>query len=242
MSAVEQIDVGALVPDGIEPVEAFRCWQWIGGKLCSIANDVAWTPGEALKAECTCGGGQTYSWNVVRGGMSLEDAQAIVSQYRRRAMMSYGSIAAYSKFYGWCPEPSTVALPPLYGFELVTSTHAAPEENCTCGIYAVSTEALLPSGAYIRGKVKLWGKIIPGTTGLRAEYGYPSELHVPPTLIDDPGLKAYGVPLVATDDSALQYVGLRTERSRLSGLRLAIAFNLAAGALNLSLVGLHVFR
>jgi hypothetical protein len=56
------------------------------------------------------------------------------------------------------------------------SCHSAPFERCHCGIYA-----LLELGAMrqfiapkiILGEVELWGKVIPGTTGWRAEYARP---------------------------------------------------------------------
>jgi hypothetical protein len=72
--------------------------------------------------------------------------------------------------------------------------HVAPHEGCTCGIYATSAENRLPLG-HIFGKVKLWGKIIPGDP-IRAQYGYPVEFRVPASLADAPGLKAFGVPII----------------------------------------------
>lgn len=96
-------------------------------------------------------------------------------------------------------------------------SHDPPNENCTCGIYAVRTEELLefkrmatlpavirpadtafssPDSAVI-GKVALWGKVIEHALGFRAEYAYPLELWIPDTLY--PFLEElhhlYGVPI-----------------------------------------------
>jgi hypothetical protein len=121
-----------IIPDSIEPVEAWRGWEFNGRHLESLhyAMHGPWLPGTAFQAKC--------------GGKR---------------------------------------------------THHAPNEACICGIYAVNTREQIPAGTII-GKVKLWGTVIPGTKGLRAEFAYPSELHVPPELMDNESLQAYGVPIL----------------------------------------------
>ena|SRR3989344_6230104 len=79
--------------------------------------------------------------------------------------------------------------------------HTAPKETCTCGIYSKKTDADLR--AYMKeshfiyepallmesyvslclaiGKVSLWGEIVEGETGYRAQYAYPYDI----TLIAD---------------------------------------------------------
>jgi hypothetical protein len=69
--------------------------------------------------------------------------------------------------------------------------HAAPAADCRCGLYAMrAVKDLDFSFSYRRvgeahvwygdpavvGCVKLWGKVIPGTHGWRAEYAYPAGL------------------------------------------------------------------
>lgn len=87
--------------------------------------------------------------------------------------------------------------------------HEVPDEQCSCGLYSAKTLDHLMSMTYHRydaekhgmyhviGKVKLWGKVIEGSQGWRAQIGYPSELFVPfeawrlaPRLE-----RAYGVPV-----------------------------------------------
>ena len=82
--------------------------------------------------------------------------------------------------------------------------HAAPDELCGhggghgCGIYATKSAedcADYLKGFYsptqvrgaavvhrILGKVALWGRVIEAERGWRAEYGYPAEIWIPPTL------------------------------------------------------------
>lgn len=224
-AVVAPIDVGALVPDGIEPVEALRCWSLGNSNLCSM-NGHRWTPGEPLVAGCTRE--QGYRWSIVRGGASREMAEAWVSYRPSRV-----------------PKVPTVEPPSGYGFQLDPFRHGAPHEACTCGIYAASdwkiVEPYEMHGQTVRGRVKMWGKIIPGDNGYRAEYAYPSEFIVPASLANDPTLAAFGVPI--TIDETVAAVGSAPRRRRdINWTRVAIGANVGACALNLSLVGLHVFH
>ena len=73
-------------------------------------------------------------------------------------------------FWSYCPE------------------HDKPESTCTCGIYAVTTRAAALEWAgwaqstllnpIVLGRAQLWGRILPYSTGYRAELAYPYELAV----------------------------------------------------------------
>lgn len=62
--------------------------------------------------------------------------------------------------------------------------HSAPDEGCKCGLYATTDRlATTMLAARLRaadalGKVALWGKVIEGEVGYRAEHAYPVELWV----------------------------------------------------------------
>jgi hypothetical protein len=58
--------------------------------------------------------------------------------------------------------------------------HTSPQEDCTCGIYAVKLREDLFDGFSIYGEVYLWGKVIEYTHGYRAEYAYPKSLKLAP--------------------------------------------------------------
>ncbi len=72
------------------------------------------------------------------------------------------------------------------------SGHGAPDESCTCGIHAVRAPEEArpyligrnsPEAVHrVLGRVSLWGRVVEGPAGWRAEYGYPAQLWVP----DDP--------------------------------------------------------
>lgn len=59
-------------------------------------------------------------------------------------------------------------------------THPAPHVDCECGIWGLaSPEALLREHAareYVYGVVALWGAVVVGQRGWRAQYAYPQAL------------------------------------------------------------------
>lgn len=85
------------------------------------------------------------------------------------------------------------------------SPHGAPDERCSCGVYAARSLAALRSRYLFGlrfmavGEVSLWGKVIPGRLGYRAELGYPRSIYVirGPGERHRAGLGAYGVPVEA---------------------------------------------
>lgn len=87
--------------------------------------------------------------------------------------------------------------------------HEVPVEDCTCGLYSAKTYEHLQSMRYheydadkrglyhVVGSVSLWGKVIEGSQGWRAQFGYPRELFVPfeAWRLAKPLADAYGVPV-----------------------------------------------
>jgi hypothetical protein len=100
-------------------------------------------------------------------------------------------------------------------WRLLPPEHAAPAVRCCCGVHAVSRPgdlaAYVPSVAGRRivhrvvGRVSLWGEVVAGSRGWRAERAYPADLWVPEVHINRRrlrGLEAmaleladYGVPV-----------------------------------------------
>lgn len=245
MSAVaELIDVDALIPDGIEPIEQYRVWNWDGKHLCSL-NHHRWIPGEPLKASCSTAAKQ-YEYVLVKGaGFGLTTWRE--REEERKAQETQWRAQSNSYWYGaptYIPPVPSVEPPSGYGYELRPVAHDAPHENCSCGIYAAATEDHeYRDQGRVWGKVKMWGKIVPGTKGARAEYAYPSELHVPEELANDPAILAYGVPVIVEESSAAgDFVAAVRRRDASWWMRFAAALNFTFAALNLSLVGLHVFH
>lgn len=256
MSAVELLDAPMVVPDSIEVVESYRTWNLDNGRLVSH-NGVVWKPGEPLHAECK-GSQFGYEWALVRRGGSLADAQQRTNahnqhQSQMHGFSSYGRSPAsfYSPPYLTAPK---VEPPDGYGYNLVPVTHEVPHENCSCGIYSGTTLDICPGGL-VSGKVKLWGKVVPGEKGYRAEYAYPSEFIVPSELAEDPALLAFGVPITVNEKAAAagtarlysmsfsgtSYTSLFASRRRANwSLRIAVGLNVGVAALNLTLMFLRI--
>jgi hypothetical protein len=83
-----------------------------------------------------------------------------------------------------------------------------PGENCSCGFYAAKTLDHLRDMGYqtydengefvsVVGQMALWGKVIEGSQGWRAEFAYPATLFMPfeAWRLAKPLEKAYGVPV-----------------------------------------------
>jgi hypothetical protein len=83
-----------------------------------------------------------------------------------------------------------------------------PGDQCRCGLYAAMTLPHLktmrhyfdydPNESFrLIGKVALWGKVIEGTQGWKATYGYPSELYLPFEAwhLHNDLKESYGVPV-----------------------------------------------
>lgn len=254
ITEVERIDVNALIPDGIEPVEEWRTWKF-DGKLRSH-NGTVWTPGEPLVASCTRSSG--YEWEIVPRGWSLhEAAQFATSDNSSQHMyLTFSRMAAQQPTYIRVP---TVEPPEGFGYYAKPVTHDnAPHADCSCGIYSGKDAADCPAGTVL-GKVKLWGTIVPGDKGSRAQYGYPSEFHVGSDLIDNPALKAFGVPMILSDSpkvanpmvsgfSGVTYTGgiitFNPPPKSKDWLRrlmwFSTAFNLSAAAFNVLLASGHL--
>ena len=122
------------------------------------------------------------------------------------------------------------------------SRHGAPEEGCTCGVYAardlntLRSKMLFGLGLMVVGEVSLWGKIIAGTRGYRAQFAYPRRLYVVQRTVDwdqsgtVSALGVYGVPVdpivyrtVTTSPAHVLAVAIATIGENLSSLGEAIA-------------------
>lgn len=168
------------IPDGVEPIVAWRSWQIaresegngidvpkVKFRLASLMSLTLWPPMQAMTARCLA-----REFHIGPGGFNV------------------------------FPTPPNAPLMP----DLPIHQHV-PEEKCTCGIYALTPDYPIPviaglTRGFVLGEVLLWGKILEGEKGYRAEYAYPKSLKVAlgglspaeaaQTMSD---LEAYGVPL-----------------------------------------------
>jgi hypothetical protein len=78
--------------------------------------------------------------------------------------------------------------PEREAFAAYCPAHELPDPSCGCGIYAVTTrEAALDWAGWAQsalphpialGRVQLWGRVLPHSSGYRAQLAYPYELAV----------------------------------------------------------------
>jgi hypothetical protein len=112
------------------------------------------------------------------------------------------AIEATCRFVEADPRDRRLQLVPGYG----ARPHTSPGTDCTCGLYAsrnlerLRGQILFGLRRMVVGEVSLWGSVIPGQHGYRAQYAYPKRLCVFERVADaDPAvvlaLADYGVPV-----------------------------------------------
>lgn len=217
-----------VVPDMIEPIVAWRSWDWDGQKLESHNSYTKWNPKEKLQAICTNGGDAETNDSVL--GWELLHLRNLSSWFRdftaeelaswryenpqptpiyANTMLAMTAAVFVTPTPVATPDPlqtPDVALPLGYTLAVGTRTvtyppqHGiAPDETCTCGVYALgSRSASLNYAPYktFHGEVYLWGRVIEGTSGYRAQYAYPKSIEVHDKHCMCPELEAYGVPVI----------------------------------------------
>lgn len=215
----------SVVPDKITPEIGWRLWSFDKGRLYGY-GDTCWPVGQAARAVCHGGsftGGDLGVWEIsahpdlgAYTTESYEREMAYVAEQQKTVVQQHGGF--YPMLY--YPGPSKPAPPktlPHRGewvWQSKPTRHGpAPEERCSCGLYAVRTTnlALGRSSGDVLGAVSLWGKIVPGQDGWRAEFGYPAEIFAEPLRKRrglrfrpcDPrrdSLEQYGVPVHAVSN------------------------------------------
>lgn len=140
-----------IVPDAIEPIVGWRYWSLNGGRLGSLVQgrDTPWRVGVRKEAKCC----SPFSTLREASETELEASET----------------------------ETTAELPPELEDVEFLREHQAPLESCWCGIHAakdLDTLRKVAGPGPIVGEVYLWGKVIPGELGYRAQYAYPKSLRV----------------------------------------------------------------
>ncbi len=135
------------VPDAIEPVVGWRCFDVIDGLLVSPQQRMPWPPSERARASCgNARWSQTWEQQTPEQREATEmiaEAQghtALLGQYVKY-LMPDGSVEQRGVFMPWGMQGRVDPIPhyPEEGKDwvLVVSVHGhdAPEQNCSCGIH-----------------------------------------------------------------------------------------------------------
>lgn len=165
-----------IVPDKITPELGWRVWRVADktGQLRPVHIHAApnWQSHRPEVASCYTERPESRAWVPVTIEEALETGEIThVDWFRRRSMREN------------IDRPPRTRLPRgmFFVWRTVDDPHHAPEPECTCGLYATKNVEQcadqLMHGTVI-GRVNLWGKVIPGEKGYRAEFAYPSELWV----------------------------------------------------------------
>lgn len=88
--------------------------------------------------------------------------------------------------YSWTPRQIMKAECTIVDEDKKHSPDETPKDGCTCGIHALNSPLWLAKIDYVScagpgrdhllwGEIDLWGRLIEGTTGIKAQFGYPAQ-------------------------------------------------------------------
>jgi hypothetical protein len=188
-----------IIPDGITPEIGWRTWVVRRDGMLTSLNDTPWMPKEALEA--VCAHAPKRRW-VAQPYGRLRPMGRELREFRlgdQSVAMAYVDSYDTGSLKELMEPVPTVRLPKGWGYELEEIPKEVPEENCHCGIYALRSKSRIIISPYLNqadvvGAVNLWGKVIPGQDGFRAQFAYPLALWTDKELLD------YGVPVAPMKD------------------------------------------
>ena len=210
--AEEASCVSFVVPDSIEPVLGWRCFDIHDGVLYSPQQRMPWPP--AAKATAGCTRDQWYYEWVQRTPRqrermerkALDEGFTPAEGHYIRFQMASGDIEEVPVYMPWGMSGSVppIRFYPAEGKEWVLSVkvvgHPAPDKGCHCGIHiardfghALEYRGQARNAAI--GLVKGWGEVIPGSRAFRVQYAYPTKLYLFKRPEGDLDLSAYQIEL-----------------------------------------------
>ena len=126
--------------------------------------------------------GASEEWEPSAGGRVAAQAEPLLTiepfvGWRRWSVVPYGPqrspvLASTIVGHRWGESRHHAFCTPLEDEELPAKTHRAPEVDCTCGVYAYKgpiSEIWSGIGLWAEGHVMLWGRVLEGRLGYRAE-------------------------------------------------------------------------
>lgn len=198
-----------VIPDSIEPVVGWRCFDVVDGQLVSPQQRMPWPAG--VKAQATCSRARAvFAWvqmlpdeHEQMRSEAIDKGHTPADDHYVKYLMPDGTVEKVDVHCPWGMQNFTAPIThyPDEGKEWVlvmtSNGHQSPHEQCHCGIHlAKNLELALDYGDHGQGcfgRVAGWGKSIIGSTGYRVEFAYPQELFFykkPPA-----NMGAYKVPM-----------------------------------------------
>jgi hypothetical protein len=143
-------------------------------------------------------------------GFKVPDSIEPVVAYRSWAHWDSGKgLRSHNGTYWWPGSPMKANCP---GYMYSQKRHNGPIDWCTCGIYAATREnaSHIVPGSDVYGEVYLWGRILEGPRGYRAEFAYPKLFIVRDKRLIKPVKKlGFGVPVVGmTEEHPFRHANL----------------------------------
>lgn len=146
-------------PDTIEPFFGYRGWTMSKGRLNALVQGVIWHKGPN-RAECMIGEGHGAQMTRLHMALGWQPGMDEIAKLAwEQHVKEQGGDAAFD--------------------------NRVPAEWCVCGFYAmkdpalVSTRAALSPYHGVTGRIRMWGKVIEGEDGYRAEWAQIDCLFLP---------------------------------------------------------------
>ena len=187
-----------VIPDGIEPAIGFKYLDLLDdGRLRSpsYGSGDFWPEWAPYEARC-----ESFAEEWQMEMLAIKDAPAHDFELASDRALGMGSASVT-----WTA-PSVEA-PPGMAWFATPKYHQAPQVYCRCGIYAVG-KAEDASSYHKQGRVlcevALWGNVIPGTEGCRAQYAYVKKIYPHPYQLDAAARAAsrYGLDVIVRPSMA----------------------------------------
>lgn len=175
MSTTE-IAPGIVIPDKVTPEVGWRVWR-AGNEKTGLmpvhTGSQPWKAGEPYVARCYASVTTPRAWIPTTIEEALETGETTHREFFGRPSVRREIVK----------RPPKVRLPRdmVYVWRETPVPHDPPEASCKCGIYATSDAERcadqLVNGSVL-GTTALWGKVVAGDHGYRAQFGYPTRLFV----------------------------------------------------------------
>lgn len=190
--------MSSVVPDYCAPLVGYRKWNLTNdGRLTSVTSDERWPARQPLRAVCRMRPKPVITPPVFRPAdppWGCRGRMLFGTPYNPTWANGSGDADACLSD-GFVCDLIAIALQ-VVPLQLIRYCDA-PNAKCYCGIYA-HAEPVFEYEGFVSGEVSLWGRVMKGERGYRAQFAYPKSLtlHYPDEAMARRIADTYGVPCV----------------------------------------------